>query len=154
MRKRLRLSNYDYSPHGAYGVTVCTHRRRPLMHGPIAALVEAELCVLQNRYRVMLDYHIVMGDHVHAILFLPPGGESLSAIVGGFKSLSTVAIYRQGFASGKIWQRGFYDRVVRDEKELLRLRQYIQENPKAEALANGEFDKWQKELDRECGTDS
>jgi putative transposase len=153
MRKRLRLPDYDYGLEGAYGVTVCTHRRRSLLHGPTAALVEAELCLLQDRYRVVLDYHVVMGDHVHAILFLPPGSRSLSAVVGGFKSLSTVAIYRQGLASGQIWQRGFYDRVIRDEKELQRLRQYIQENPKAEALANGMFEKYQTDLEAEHGTD-
>jgi putative transposase len=154
MRKRLRLPHYDYSLQGAYGITVCTHRRRAVLDGAVAALVEAELWRLTDAYRVMLDYHVVMSDHIHAILFLPSGGVTLSRIVGAFKSRSTVEIYRRGLLSGKIWQRDFYDRVVRDEKELTRLRQYIQGNPKAEALVNGMFEKFQKELDGDDGGDA
>jgi REP element-mobilizing transposase RayT len=46
------------------------------------------------------------------------------------KSLSGIAVYRHlGRAGQSLWQRSYYDRVIRDENELLRIRQYIVENP-------------------------
>ncbi|MBS1902274.1 MAG: transposase [Bacteroidetes bacterium] len=56
---------------------------------------------------------------------------SLSSIVGSLKSAAS-KIYRQAQRSGSdeiVWQRGFYERIVRDEQELLAARRYIEENP-------------------------
>jgi putative transposase len=55
---------------------------------------------------------------------------SLSAIVQNFKSISTRRINQlQGTPGNSIWQRGFYDRIIRNQKELDRIRHYIEENP-------------------------
>ena len=139
MRKRLRLPKYDYSLGGAYFITVCTYERRPVLEGMAAALVASELFQLQVRFRLTLDYHVVMTDHVHAILFLPSSTVTLSQVVGAFKSLTTIQLHRLGLDAGKVWQRSFFDRVVRDEKELMALRQYIQQNPLADAVEKGVF---------------
>ena len=47
-----------------------------------------------------------------------------------FKSLSTLRLKREGLC-GRIWQRGYFDRVIRNERELDVLREYIQNNPLA-----------------------
>jgi REP element-mobilizing transposase RayT len=59
----------------------------------------------------------------------------LSDFVQKFKSITT-ARYRQGVAENRwtsvgerLWQRGFFDRVIRNRKELNQIRSYISSNP-------------------------
>jgi REP-associated tyrosine transposase len=73
----------------------------------------------------------------------PTAGLSLPDVVHRFKSLTT-ARYRHGVKQkqwppfpGKLWQRNYYEHIVRDENELNDIRRYIMDNPK----------KW--DLDRE-----
>jgi REP element-mobilizing transposase RayT len=66
---------------------------------------------------------------------------TLSAVIGAFKSLSTIAVNKSAHTPGsKLWQRGFYERVVRNENELARFRRYITNNPTALMLR--EFENW------------
>ena len=82
-RKQLRLKNYDYSENGAYFVTVCTHNKANLLAD--VDIVGADPCVrpniagrmvLQKLYsleqkfdNIILDYHCVMPNHIHFIIF-------------------------------------------------------------------------------------
>jgi REP element-mobilizing transposase RayT len=66
-------------------------------------------------------------------LHVVPG--SLSAIIGNFKSVTTRRINRiRHSPGGVVWQRNFYDRVIRHERELAAVRQYIRDNPANWAL--------------------
>ena len=59
----------------------------------------------------------------------PPSG-SLGAIVGNFKSVVTRRINRMRKTSGaRVWQRNYYERIIRNERELNAVRQYIHDNP-------------------------
>ncbi|MCG3206892.1 MAG: hypothetical protein FOGNACKC_00491 [Anaerolineae bacterium] len=56
--------------------------------------------------------------------------DSIGAIVGNFKSLTARRINNlRHTPGGKIWQRGYYDRIIRSERELDAIREYIQNNP-------------------------
>jgi REP element-mobilizing transposase RayT len=84
---------------------------------------------------VSLDTIQLMPDHLHAILCLSGDTVSLSQLVHRFKAVST-AQYADGVHQadwppfpGRLWQRGFYDRVIRREEELARTRDYILQNP-------------------------
>ncbi len=57
-----------------------------------------------------------------------PAG-SLGAIVGSFKTAVTRELHIQGLVDGPVWQRNYWDRVIRNEDELNRIRQYIAFNP-------------------------
>lgn len=58
----------------------------------------------------------------------PPG--SLGAIVGNFKSVTTRRINRmRHIRGGRVWQRGYWERIVRDERALENIRRYIHNNP-------------------------
>ena len=86
-----------------------------------------------------------MPDHFHALIWLdgeavtstPSFGHrvpgSLGAIVGGWKSACTSAIKEQRRAHDwpeiQLWQRNYHDHIVRDERELNLIREYIQTNP-------------------------
>ena len=162
-RQSIRLENYDYSQAGAYFVTICTHNRKCLF-GQISGgrtllnrfgkLVGDEWDrTPQVRDDVMLDRYVIMPNHIHGIIivsheegvwqYAPTDGfrspsKTVGAVIRGFKSAITKQINESRKTPGApVWQRNYWDRVIRNERELSKAREYIQNNPL----------KW--ELDRE-----
>jgi putative transposase len=145
-RRSVRLKGYDYSQEGAYFVTICTHGREPSL-GRVAAgemilsnsgrVVSQSWLWLAEQYPfVELDEWVVMPNHVHGIVILRRSGsrtaptKPLGRLVGAFKTVSAKQINRQrGTPGARFWQRNYYERVVRDEDELNRLRRYLLDNP-------------------------
>ena len=99
---------------------------------------------------VALDEWIIMPDHVHGILTLPafdfkdqneqgdpslqcaPGyrARSLASVVGGFKAACTRRFQEmQGDRTDSLWQRNYYEAIIRSEARLEEVRKYIRENP-------------------------
>jgi REP element-mobilizing transposase RayT len=78
-----------------------------------------------------------MPDHVHFILWLDgtvDDAPTLGQVVGAYKSKTTVIWYNHLKAKdmpwpGHVWQRNYYERVIRDAAELEEKRQYIRNNP-------------------------
>ncbi len=72
-----------------------------------------------------------MPNHVHGIVILTAdGGPSLGQVVRAFKSISAIEANRLlGRAGEPFWQRNYYERVVRRERELESIREYIANNP-------------------------
>ena len=158
-RKRLRLKEYDYTQAGAYFVTICTHMRSCLfgqvrddemLLSPAGLIVEQEL--LRSplvRPTLQLDEFVVMPNHLHFIAVFAPEEErtdqplvptgkvapTLGNFLAQFKSIATKRMQAElKMTTGQIWQRGYYDHVIRDDEDLNRIRQYIIENPLAWAL--------------------
>jgi putative transposase len=77
---------------------------------------------------VKTDAFVVMPDHIHGIIVLN-GGPTLGQVVGAFKSMSARAINRELERQGPVWQRGYYEHIVRDRDDLNRIRRYINTNP-------------------------
>jgi putative transposase len=89
---------------------------------------------------VEVDAAVVMPNHFHGLVILRGTGSaskpfSLSDLVHRFKSLTT-RFYSDGVEKlgwpaypGRLWQRNFYERIVRGPEEMNRLRQYIVDNP-------------------------
>ncbi len=72
-----------------------------------------------------------MPNHLHCIIILDNIDKekiSISKIIDVFKSLTTIDLHKMGFETFK-WQRSVYDRIIRNEKELFNIRQYIDLNP-------------------------
>ena len=147
-RKLIRLQSYDYSAAQSCFVTICTNGRAPLLSrvDPSGALWETSAGAishelwneLPNRFPTLqLDAFIAMPDHIHGIVTITPGldgdttsSPSLIRVINAFKSLSAIAINRElGRRGVAVWQRSFYDRVIRDDEEFARVCWYIQENP-------------------------
>jgi hypothetical protein len=56
--------------------------------------------------------------------------KSLGSLIGAFKTVSTKHINKMwGIPGAKLWQRNYYERIIRNEEELTRIREYILENP-------------------------
>lgn len=152
-RKSIRLKEYDYSQPGEYFITVCTYDHKCVF----GKIVNSEMqlndagkvvdeCwrgILQHFKHIKLDEYIIMPNHLHGIVVIcecdnhgrgevtsPLHKQTLGKIVAYFKYQSTKLINKtQGTPDKRFWQRNYYDRIIRDEKELNNIHDYIQNNP-------------------------
>jgi REP element-mobilizing transposase RayT len=144
-RRSLRLQGYDYAQAGAYFTTICTQDRvclfgavadgamRLSAAGELAATVWSKLPL---RFPdIDLDAFVIMPNHIHGIIVLADRAPTIGKVVGTFKSLFALEYIRGVRSSrwpafdGRVWQRNYYEHVIRDETDLNRIRQYIDENP-------------------------
>ena len=150
-RKNIRLCNYDYSQEGGYFITICTEKRKNLLshifeneeceravvkYTRIGQIVEAALLETAAQQAIVLDSYVIMPNHIHAIVFLEKSIKrnlALGSFVGAFKS---VAVNRwinvckaEGNIAGKLWQRNYYEHILRNEQDYLEKRRYIEDNP-------------------------
>ncbi len=154
-RRPLRLTHFDYATHGAYFVTVCAHQRRCIFgdvdHDAVrlaepGEIVEKWWAAIPSKFPdVEIDRFVVMPNHVHGILWIidrQDGGvpvdanrTSLPRIMQWFKTMSTNEFIRAGKRdrrpSGILWQRNYWERVIRDERSLDDIRLYIENNPRS-----------------------
>lgn len=125
--------------------------------GEMGKIVEEEwLKKIELRNNVDLDSYVIMPNHLHGIIIIERRGElnspqegnerrmqyaptdnkfkspsqTLGAIIRGFKSSVTKRINEniQGLKEN-IWQRNYYDHIIRNENDLHRIRTYIHNNP-------------------------
>jgi putative transposase len=128
MRKSLRLRDFDYATNGAYFITICTYRRRFILAGVHRDIVEAEFDQLPRRFEgLSVDCRVLQPDHLHAILQLTSSAVTLSRIVQAYKSITTRRM-KEIAPVEHVWQRGYYDRIIRNELELSAIREYIVHN--------------------------
>jgi len=150
-RLSLRFKDFDYSHARLYFLTTCTHERLPLLGeikaaklhlNAIGKIVSDSWFELPYHYaRLRLDAFIVMPNHVHGLIALhnPVGAglrparrsDTLSEIVRAFKGFASRRVHTEvrGFSKAQLWQRGFYDRIVRNGEECGKIRRYILRNP-------------------------
>jgi len=150
-RRSIRLKDYDYSQAGAYFVTVCVKKHTPLLGDVIET--DAKLSpvgkialrcwqqIPQHFDNVELDYFVFMPTHVHGIIVISEDcrGEvtsplrerpTLGQIVAYFKYQSTKNINHIRRTPGNpLWQRNYYEHIIRNEQDLSDIRNYIINNP-------------------------
>lgn len=153
-RKSIRLKAYDYSQPGGYFVTICTKDRENLF-GEISdgKMIQNEYATILRRCwedlphhypNIELDAFVVMPNHVHGIVIILddfPVGEglkpsptstkrySLTEIVRAFKTFSARRINEMRNTPGTpIWQRNYFEHIIRNESSLNRIREYIVTN--------------------------
>ncbi len=152
-RRSVRLKGYDYAQAGAYFVTICTRDRACLFGDVVDGQMRVNDCGqvvvdswlwLPGQYpHVDLDEWVVMPNHLHGIMILtgPDGrGGSRTAptknhkpigrLIGAFKTVSTKCLNTMRSTPGlPVWQRNYYEHIIRNEESLHRIRQYIVGNP-------------------------
>jgi putative transposase len=151
-RQSIRLKGYDYSASGAYFITICTHEREHLFGDIVNKTIELNIFgdIARSHWQQLSQYHsniimdesIVMPNHLHGIIILESSifhekgyandnTKSISEIIRGFKTFSAKAINKKrGLRGVPVWQRNYYDHIIRDELELDCVRQYIINNPR------------------------
>lgn len=151
-RKQIRLKEYDYSTPGYYFITICTQNRKEILskilinskneHYSVGAncvrpqiqlsnigkILNEEISKIPNIYEnVTLDEYVIMPNHIHIIIginyrrtqFAP----TISQIIKQYKGSITKKL---GYS---IWQKSFYEHIIRNEKEYYKIIEYIRNNP-------------------------
>ncbi len=88
--------------------------------------------------RYLIHSRVIMPNHVH-VLMSPAAGESLSRIVAGWKRFSATRIHKANGSSGSLWQKDYFDRLIRDWDHFMNVARYIRRNPVKAKLADGGF---------------
>ena len=140
-RKANRLKDYDYSENGAYFITICTKDRK----GILSEIVGDDAHIVPKPYgRVVEKYignipeaekYVIMPDHIHMIVRLENGSmwastptNRIAGIVRSLKVLVTKEIGKP------IFQRSYYDHVIRNQHDYDEIWKYIDNNPKKWAI--------------------
>ena len=157
-RKPTAIPHYDYSQPGAYFITLCVEKRRPILGkidsspqvvlSSIGKIVSDVWYSLPQRFpcldAISQSIFVVMPDHIHGILQITAGGASpsptLHQILGSFKSITTIETNRLlGTPGQKLWQRSAYEHILRNQQDFDEAAGYIAENP-ARRLKREEFE--------------
>jgi len=156
-RRSIRLQGYDYSLPGAYFITICTEKRICLFGNIIYGKMVlneygkiAQQCWLNiplHYQNVELNEFVVMPNHIHGIIIindtvgaiheLPQQKTpqqrrlmTLPKIIGRFKMNSAKQLNQLRQTSGlSVWQRNYYEHIIRNEFEFNKIREYIINNP-------------------------
>jgi REP element-mobilizing transposase RayT len=159
-RRSIRLPSFDYTTPGAYFVTICTYQRECLlgeiMKGEMRVneiwriIWDCWNQIPKHFPNTITDEFVVMPNHIHGIIriidtaygrgtacraptterFGKPVIGSIPTIVRGFKSAVTKRVNEMNPLFGPVWQRNYYERIIRSDAELDAVRQYIRDNPR------------------------
>ncbi|OGW77090.1 MAG: hypothetical protein A3J52_02965 [Omnitrophica bacterium RIFCSPHIGHO2_02_FULL_49_9] len=154
-RKPLCLKGYDYSIEGLYFVTICVQNRIHLFGnvvvgadqrvGPKIALnsvgemIQSWWEKIPGRFaNIGLDPFVIMPNHIHGIIAIQGrthgSAPTLARMIQWFKTMTTndyirgVRQHRWAPFAGTLWQRSYYEHIVRNEDDLNQIRQYILDN--------------------------
>jgi REP element-mobilizing transposase RayT len=154
-RKSIRLKEYDYSQPGEYFVTICTKNKECLLGeivdeevllSPIGKI--AKQCweeIPEHFDNIELDIFVIMPNHLHGTIIINPSvgveyiqplqktfqhviPKSLGSIIRTYKAAVTREYCKYGY-HGSCWQRNFFEHVIRSDKDLNNIRDYIINNP-------------------------
>ncbi len=135
-RKSNRLKNYDYSQNGAYFITICTKDRKKILSdivGDDAHIVPKKCGLVVEKYIKNIpevEKYVIMPDHIHLIIRIENGTmwassptKEVSGIVRSFKTMVTKQLGQS------IFQRSFFDHIIRNEQDYIEHLTYIENNP-------------------------
>jgi len=120
---------------GVYFITTDTWQRRLLFLKPDPARIVLEQ-ILDCRDRGFYKLHafVLMPEHLH--MLITPGGETaLEKAIMMIKGGSSHTIKKELLYSFPVWMSGYHDRWIRDAREFLTRKQYIEQNPVKARLA-------------------
>ena len=138
-RKSPRLKEYDYNDTAAYFITICVQHRKCLLSNVVGTgvldcprielteygrIAEKYINQLNNFYEnISVEQYVIMPNHIHMILFVRDGGSSRTptptdkpnAVVPAF--VSTFKRFCNKEFGENIWQRYYYDHVIRNKRD-------------------------------------
>ena len=142
MRKTNRLQNFDYSQNGAYFITICTKNKqmslgmiennnldRPGMwlsdSGEIVRRFIEGISITDSN--VYVPNYTIMPNHIHLILVVgtddedgtPRAASPTKALIP--KTINALKGLSSKKAGGSLWQRSYYDHVIRNEEDYARI---------------------------------
>lgn len=145
-RKNARLKGYDYSSPGIYFLTICTENRKNLFWETVGATIGRPQEVILSGYgkyveesilsiprvysSVTVNCYVIMPNHIHLLIQIHPDENGRPMVA---PTVSRIINHMKGFVSKKIgraiWQKLYYDHVVRNTDDYNGVVKYIWENP-------------------------
>ena len=147
-RKRTRLKNYDYSSAGVYFVTICSKDKKPIFSNIVGdgnpdvpkvilyrygEIIKKNLDYMNEVYNhIEINNYVIMPNHIHMLISVyddgtsrspSPTNEIIPSFVGTFKRFVNKEI------GENVFQRSYYDHIIRDERDFLGRWKYIENNP-------------------------
>ena len=159
-RKKNRLDDYDYSHNGAYFITICTRNHKEILCKIVGdgacdipqinlsyfgKIADKYIRIMNSKYEnICIPKYVIMPNHIHLIIRINDVKETVrrqapetvrrqapnptNAIVPKFISL--FKRYCNQEIGEKIWQRSYYDHIIRDQNDYNEIWEYIDTNPK------------------------
>ena len=141
-RKNLRLLEYNYSNIGCYFITICVQNRKNILSKIVKTNNDVKL-ILFKYGKIVKKYleeinefykdiniinYVIMPKHIHFICEIINNNNSNTNEIIPF-IVSTLKRFTNKACKEKIWQRNYYDHIIRNEKEYLKVLEYIENNP-------------------------
>ncbi len=137
-RKSLHLEHFDYSDPGyAYFITICTlNKSNYFANSQIAQIIADQLDYRRKHGEIKLYCYCIMPDHIHLLLSLDIlYKKSLQTWVSAFKRYVS-NITKKRFKIKDLWQKDFFDHIVRREESLMKIAEYIVKNPARKGMGD------------------
>ncbi len=152
VRKKIRLEGHDYSSSGTYFVTICTTQRYVLLWdegtigldeptlSQIGKIIETAIQQIPTHYDAIgIDRYCVMRDHIHLLVIIhptetvrctsdPTAQETANAML--LKVIGSMKRWVSRQLGYSIWQKSFYEKIIRNNTEMDEVQHYIQNNPR------------------------
>ena len=148
-RKPIRLKTFDYNTVGAYFITICTQSKKCILSEIVGdgvldipkiilskygQIVNNRIIEMNSIYDdITVDKYIVMPNHLHMIIVVKnvngmsrtpsPTNKAVPFFISTLKRLTNKE------SNTKLWQRSYYDHIIRNDEDYLNIWQYIESNP-------------------------
>jgi REP element-mobilizing transposase RayT len=116
-----------------YFLTFCRQDRKVIQAA--ARDIVLDCCMHDHPSIYCLICAVVMPDHVHALL-TPQAGATIPRIMSRIKGASSHLVNRRLASGGVVWQREYFDRIVRKNENLAEIADYICNNPVRKGLVS------------------
>jgi len=126
--KNIRLRDYDYRNNGFYFITICSNYKAEFTDNERSIINEHIDKIESIAKGINRDYFELVSNHLHLILILDNCSLNIGEIVRRFKAITSKE------ANRKLWQPNYYEHVIRTERALGKIREYIRNNPLKEML--------------------
>ena len=135
VHKHLRRLDRIWIGFPIYYITRCTRNRKPILaHDEAARILVEEWRAAHRRHGWAVGRYVIMPDHVHFFCRAEMDAKPLSYFVGNWKSWTSRAINalsqpRSAPVATTLWQREFFDHVLRSNESYSEKWNYVRENP-------------------------
>ena len=137
---RLTRLDWVYTDAPVYFVTACTENRRPLLAQDAVHELFRGFCIHARQHGVLVRRYVLMPDHLHLFVCIPPGAAGLSAWMKSLKNTLSKH-WRSDEVSPPHWQKGFFDHLIRSGESHAEKWRYVRENPVRAGLVT-EAEDW------------
>ncbi len=125
---RLTRLGWVYTDAPVYFLTVVTHERRRILANDDTHRAFIRFCTFASDRHVLVGRYVLMPDHLHAFVCIPPAAVGLSKWIKSMKNAISKHWRSCGIPSPH-WQKGFFDHLLRSDESHAEKWKYVRDNP-------------------------